>query len=239
MSGKSEDALLIGKVEEKLLEEELAEEELERAVLDNIGLVYMVARRYASFENPLEDLVSLGKIGLLKAVKKFDKDKGTCFSTFAVYYIQGEIVSFLRDDGMIKVSRSAKQKLRELSLMRQELESSLGRSCTISELAEESQISVEEILSIYENSPTITSLEWAYDTADDRGGEMQEKIIDRVLLEELMQELDKNEQLLIHCRYYKNLSQMQTAKVMHLSQSKVSRVEQNVLQKMRRKAGMI
>lgn len=112
---------------------------------ENTGLIYSVAHRFLGRGAEMEDLFQIGSIGLLKAVDKFDLSYDVKFSTYAVPMIAGEIKRFLRDDGMLKVSRSIKENQYRIYKMREKLEKNLGREPTVTELAEELGMTPEEI----------------------------------------------------------------------------------------------
>lgn len=121
------------------------EEAGERVLQENTGLIWSVVRRYNGRGVETEDLYQLGCIGFLKAVKGFDLTYGTQFSTYAVPKIAGEIRRFLRDDGAIKVSRTLRERSQSIYSAREKLRVQLGREPVLSELAEETGLSVEEI----------------------------------------------------------------------------------------------
>lgn len=206
--------------------------EWEMLVTENMGLVYMVARRYVSASHEMEDLVSLGKIGLVKAAKKYDETREIKFSTYAVYYIQGEIASFLRDDGLIKVSRGLKKNREILNRFTQQFEKEYGRAPSLGELANVANMTTEDVASAL-SVQGVTDLDEAYMAEDTKSRQEQERVLDEVCAGQLLEGLEERERTLIVCRFYKQLSQVQTAKVMEMSQSKVSRMEEQILGKMR------
>ena len=207
----------------------------EMLVTGNMGLVYMVARRYVSAANELEDMVSLGKIGLVKAAKGYDEKRGIKFSTYAVYFIQGEITSFLRDDGLIKVSRELRKNRSLLDSLRRQYVAQHGFEPTISEFAKLSGLSEETVMEALSCRMQVANLEEAYTAQDERQLELQEALLDKIDLRRMVAMLPRIEQKLIVLRYFRNYSQSQTARLLNLSQSKVSRMEQMILQKMREK----
>ena len=192
-----------------------------------------------------EDLFQIGAMGLLKAIEKFDVDYGVCFSTYAVPLIMGEIRRFLRDDGMIKVSRSIKENNRRLKWIREELQQKTGREPTISELAQASGIATEDILTALDAGREVESIyKTVYESdgnevrlMDMLGSEGEsEEIVNRLLLENLINRLDEQEKTLIKLRYFENKTQVQVAGDLGMSQVQVSRMEKKVLLRLRQEA---
>ena len=130
----------------------------------NMGLVYTVARRFNGRGCEMEDLIQIGSIGLLKAIDKFDLSYDVRFSTYAVPMIAGEIKRFLRDDGMIKVSRSLKEMAVKVCMTREKLEKDYGREPTLEEVSEEIGATREEIVMAMESASEVESLpsRWAF-----------------------------------------------------------------------------
>ncbi|MCI8513082.1 MAG: RNA polymerase sporulation sigma factor SigF [Lachnospiraceae bacterium] len=214
-------------------------------VTSNMGLVWSVARRFAGRGYELEDLFQIGSIGLLKAVDKFDLEFEVKFSTYAVPMIMGEIKRFLRDDGMIKVSRTLKETAAKAGHVRERLNHSLGREPTMEEIAEEVGVCVEELAAAYESGVEVESI---YRTIyRNEGNDIclidkleelendQEKVLDRMLLGKLIEELKPDERKLIVMRYFMDKTQSQIAEEMGISQVQVSRLEKKILLSMRRK----
>lgn len=214
-------------------------------VTSNMGLVWSVARRFAGRGYELEDLFQIGSIGLLKAVDKFDLGFDVKFSTYAVPMIMGEIKRFLRDDGMIKVSRTLKETAAKAGHVRERLNHSLGREPTMEEIAEEVGVCVEELAAAYESGVEVESIYriiYRNEGNDicliDKLEEMendQEKVLDRMLLGKLIGELKPEERKLIVMRYFMDKTQSQIAEEMGISQVQVSRLEKKILLSMRRK----
>lgn len=142
-----------------LIEKALAGDKAAREVLveQNMGLVYSVVRRFKNRGVEMEDLIQIGCVGLLKAIDKFDVSYDVKFSTYAVPMITGEIKRFLRDDGMIKVSRSLKEASWKAYAARESLERKLGREPSLNEIAEEIQVSVEELALALDASAEVES----------------------------------------------------------------------------------
>ena len=213
---------------------------------NNVGLIHHVLKRFMSRAGcDMEDLFQIGSIGLLKAIEKFDTEFGVCFSTYAVPLIMGEIRRFLRDDGMIKVSRSVKENAKRIKWVREELQQETGREPTLSELSQKSGITIEDIMVAWDAGREVESLYQTVYEAD--GSEVclldligqeaeSEEVVNRLLLEKLLDSLDKQEQSLIRLRYFENKTQMQVAGDLGMSQVQVSRMEKKVLLRLRQQA---
>ena len=205
----------------------------EELVEKNIGLIWCVVKRFYGRGAEPEDLFQIGSIGLLKAIDKFDFSYEVQFSTYAVPMISGEIRRFLRDDGMIKVSRS----LRELSYkslqVREKMTRILGREPTLKELSEELQIDCEEIVQAMESSVEVESI---YKPIHQKEGKdrQEEKVLDRIVLKEVLETLEAKERTIIYLRYFAGKTQAEIGKKMGMSQVQVSRTEKKVLERMRK-----
>lgn len=209
----------------------------------NTGLIHHVVKRFVGRGGiEPEDLFQIGAMGLIKAIEKFDTDYEVQFSTYAVPLIMGEIRRFLRDDGLIKVSRSIKENGRKVKWIKEELQQKTGREPTISELSEASGIPVEDIVTALDAAREVESIDKAVYESD--GSEMclldmlgtdseSDEIIDRLLLEKLINGLDEREKSLIKLRYFDNKTQVQVAGDLGMSQVQVSRMEKKVLLRLR------
>lgn len=211
----------------------------EQLIQDNSGLIWSVARRYFGRGVEPEDLYQLGCVGFLKAVEGFDCEYGTRFSTYAVPKIAGEIRRFLRDDGMIKVSRGVKEQAAQIHMARHRMEQRMGRVPTLSELAEETGISPEEIAFAETATGPADSLQR---TAGEDGftlelvlGDYQaeERMLEQVNLRSLIQKLPERERKVIALRYYHGLTQQNCAKVLCVSQVQISRLERRAIELLR------
>lgn len=215
----------------------------DRLVMDNVGLVWSIVRRFTGRGCELEDLFQIGSIGLIKAIDKFDTSYDVRFSTYAVPMITGEIKRFLRDDGMIKVSRSIKEMKTRVNMARESLSGSLGREPTLEELAGLLEVSKEEVAASLEAGAQIESIYAPAGSGDD--GNLQildriseesgenEALLDRMVLGELLRGLDKKEREIIIRRYFYSQTQTQIAGVLGISQVQVSRMEKKILKQMR------
>lgn len=207
---------------------------------ENMGLVKKAAAGFAKSGVPLEDLIQTGAIGLIKAIDNFDITLGVCFSTYAVPLILGEIKRFLRDDGLIKVSRSMKQSAAKGIKAREDLKKELGREPTIGEIAERSGIDAEELICSFEamREPESINRELYEDSGETlensiTRGDYEDQITDRIMIEEMLDNMTTKERKVIVLRYFKDKSQQEIAKVLGVSQVQVSRIEKKVLEKMR------
>lgn len=210
---------------------------------ENVGLIYSVARRFLGRGVDMEDLFQIGSIGLLKAADKFDMSFEVRFSTYAVPMIAGEIKRYLRDDGILKVSRSLKENNYKIYQERENLERSLGREPTLSELSEAMQLPMEELVLTMEAGTEVESLHKTIYQGD--GNEIslmdklpekdnqQEALLDKILLEEILGTLEPKERRLIYMRYFLDMTQTQIAECLGISQVQVSRMEKRTLKKLR------
>lgn len=210
---------------------------------ENMGLVWSVVRRFLNRGVEKEDLFQIGSIGLLKAIDKFDTSYDVCFSTYAVPMISGEIKRFLRDDGMIRVSRSLKELSVKAWQSREELERQLGREPTVTEIAGDLGIEVEELSMAMEAGADVESLQQVIYQGDgteitlmdklENDDESTGRVLDRMILESLLKRLDAQEKQLILMRYYQEKTQSAIAEKLGISQVQVSRMEKRVLKKLR------
>ena len=210
---------------------------------ENMGLVWSVVRRFDGRKAEKEDLFQIGSIGLLKAIDKFDESDGVCFSTYAVPMIAGEIRRYLRDNSMIRVSRSLKESAVQMYRCMEKLEKTLGRDPTIQEIADEMGTDPEELSLIMEANMDVESLQQVVYRND--GNEMtlmdrledqhdaQEVLLDRMLLDQLLSGLTEQEKQLICMRYVQEKTQSDIAGKLGVSQVQVSRMEKRIIKKIR------
>ena len=213
-------------------------EACQQAVIENNGLIWSVVRRYYGRGVDSDDLYQLGCLGFLKAVQGFDFDYGTCFSTYAVPKIAGEIRRFLRDDGAVKVGRSIREQAQTLYRRREQLRQELGREPALSELAEVTGLKPEDIAQIDLATDTPDSLQ--QEMADGLTLEStlgteapEEGLVERIALREAIDQLPEKERMTILLRYFKSLTQEQTARILKVSQVQVSRLERQGLERLR------
>ena len=211
----------------------------ERLILENSGLIWSVARRYYGRGADPEDLYQLGCLGFLKAVRGFDLNYGTQFSTYAVPKIAGEIRRFLRDDGTVKVSRSLKERAASLRLIRHELSQRLGREPTVGELADAAGVEPEEIAAAETAVQSVASLhsengEDGFTLESVLGSVgMEEELVEQLTLRQAIDALPEREQKVIYLRFYKNLTQDRVSRVLGVSQVQVSRIEKKAIERLR------
>lgn len=211
----------------------------------NLPLVSSISKKFLNRGYEYDDIFQIGCIGLVKAVNNFDESFNVKFSTYAVPMIIGEIKRFLRDDGIIKVSRSVKNTARKLHYDKDALTKKLGREPTIEELSQFSGIDKEEIITALESS---SSMQYLYDTIHQDDGapvllidklsedyEEDNEVIDKIALKEALTKLDMKSRQIIMLRYFKDKTQIQVAKMMGISQVQVSRIEKKVLKLMKEK----
>lgn len=215
-------------------------EACQEIIRTNDRLIWSIVQRYSGRGVELEDLFQLGCIGFLKAIQGFDPAYGTCFSTYAVPKIAGEIRRFLRDDGAVKVSRSIKEQAGKLYTVRERLRASLGREPTVSELAEETGMEIEEIASIETATAQVTSLQAETGeglTLESALGDtgMEESLVEQIALRDAIASLPEREQMVIILRYYRGFTQERTARVVGVSQVQISRIERKAVQHLREK----
>lgn len=231
-----------------LIEKARAGEKGAREVLieQNLGLVRHIVRRFLGRGYEAEDLFQIGVIGLIKAIDKFDMGYDVKFSTYAVPLITGEIKRFIRDDGMIKVSRNLKENGIKIKMAREKLAGEYGRDPSIDEVAGEARLTVEEVVLAMEANVQVESIYKSVYQSDgnellmvdqlaDERGNAHEEVLNHLLVHQLLNGLGKEEQKLIILRYYQDKTQMEVAKILGISQVQVSRMEKKILLGMRQK----
>ena len=208
-------------------------------VEENSGLIWSVARRFFGRGVDPDDLYQLGCVGFLKAIDGFDENFGTQFSTYAVPKISGEIRRFLRDDGAVKVSRGIKEQAMQIRTVRLALEQRLGREPTLSEISRETGISPEDIAFAETATGPAESLQ--RESGDDGftlelvlgdfGAE--DKMIEQVALRAAVEKLPERERQVVALRYFHGMTQQNCARVMHVSQVQISRIERRAVETLR------
>lgn len=216
---------------------------LEILIKNNTGLIWCIVKRFFGRGYDLEDLFQIGCIGFIKAVRRFNMGYDYKLSTFAVPYIMGEIKKFIRDDGMIKVSR----KIKELNLKIKEIESKYivenNKSITIKELSNILNESEDNICCAIECSRQIESInEIVMENGREEKIERiigrnddQNKIVDKLVVDEMVNELSFRDKTIIKLRYFKEKTQVQVASILGISQVQVSRIEKRILDEMKEK----
>lgn len=207
------------------------------------GLIWNVARRFVGRGCELEDLYQIGAIGLIRAIDKFDFQYDVKFSTYAVPLISGEIKRFLRDDGMIKISRSLKENQWKIKRTMEKFVNENGREATVEELSHILDLEPEEIVLSMEAVIEIESMEQSIFQGNGKevllkeriGSEKneEEELTNKLFLQQLLEELDKRDRELILLRYFENKTQTQVAEILGISQVQVSRLEKKILHRMK------
>ena len=216
---------------------------MEALVIENAGLVRSLAQRFCGRGTELEDLIQIGTIGMIKAIRSFALERGTAFSTYAVPLIVGEIRRHLRDDGMIKVSRSYKKLGAQLMRMRSEIVAAEAREPSVRELAELCGVEAEEAAMALDAISPVRSLYDPLPGGDGRGAPQTydavlpdedsaaelERMQDRLALSQAISRMQPLWQRIILLRYYRNRTQQQVAEQLGLTQVKVSREEKKIV----------
>lgn len=211
----------------------------ERLVEENTGLIWSVARRFFGRGVEADDLYQLGCVGFLKAIEGFDEAYGTCFSTYAVPKISGEIRRFLRDDGAVKVSRTVKEQAARIRQARLRLEQREGREPRLSELAEETGLSPEEIAFAEAATGPADSIQ--RDSGEDGftlehilgDYAAEEKMVEQLSLRAAVEALPEKERKVIALRFYHGMTQQSCARVLQVSQVQISRLERRAVEHLR------
>ena len=227
---------------EVLIEHMQAGEKEVREVLieQNLGLVHHIVKRFLNRGYDTEDLFQIGVIGLIKAIDKFDPSFDVKFSTYAVPLIAGEIKRFLRDDGMVKVSRTLKENGSRVKYARERLSLRINREPTLQEVSKEAGLTIEEVILAMEANVQVESIYqsvyqndgneiYMVDQLADRGKDEQEKMLNHLVIKQLIEGLPETEQKLIRLRYYQDKTQTEVAKMLGISQVQVSRMEKKIL----------
>lgn len=210
----------------------------QQVLTENVGLIWSIVKRYSGCGVDTDDLYQLGCIGFIKAVKGFDLTYGKQFSTYAVPKIAGEIRRFLRDDGSVKVGRSLREKGQTLFYTRERLRHTLGREPQLSELAQETGMTVEEVAAVELANGPLESLQ--QETIDGLTLEStlgtdspEEGMVEKIALREAIDSLPERERITILLRFFRGMTQEQTARILKVSQVQVSRLERKGLAKLR------
>ena len=227
-----------------LTQAQAGDREAREALIEkNLGLVHHIVKRFAGRGYETEDLFQIGSIGLMKAIDKFDLSYDVKFSTYAVPMIAGEIKRFLRDDGMVKVSRSLKENGFKIRQAMERSEKEMGHEASMREISEMTGISAEDIVLAMEANVEVESIYKSVYQSDgneifmvDRlpsGKDENENVLNHMLLEHLLSQLTQEEKELIGLRYFQDKTQMEVARVLGISQVQVSRLEKRILLRMR------
>ena len=215
----------------------------EQLIKENSGLIWSVVKKFTKRGYEPDDLFQIGAIGLLKCIRKFDSSFDVKFSTYAIPMIIGEIKRFLRDDGIIKVSRPMKELATKARYTTEMLTAKNGRQPTINELATEIGVTTEEIIVATEATTDVESLHATIYQGDGspiflidkvaQRAEDKDKSINILALKQLIERLKPKERQVIILRYFQDKTQMEVAKAIGVSQVQVSRIEKKVLQSLK------
>lgn len=215
----------------------------EQLITMHSGLIWNVVRRFTGRGVEVEDLYQIGAIGLIRAIDKFDFSYDVKFSTYAVPLISGEIKRFLRDDGMIKVSRNLKENQWKIKRAMEVFAHENGREATVEELSKMTELEPEEIMLSMEAVVEIESMEQSLYNKEGKEVSLKERIADekneeeelmnKLFLQQLLSGLDKRDRELIFLRYFENKTQTEVAKILGISQVQVSRLEKKILRQMK------
>ena len=222
-----------------------AERATEELVILNTGLVRSIALRFRDRGVDMEDLMQIGTLGLLKAIRSFDECRGTCFSTYAVPLIFGELRRHMRDEGPIKVGRYYKRLGAMLMNARNRISAEEGRDPTVHELAALCSVSPEEAaMAMDAMSPIVSLSDGAYGDEegvelsavipDDEGAMEIDRLCDRIAISQALSTMPEQWQRIVMLRYYRNMTQQQTADALGLTQVKISREEKKIIEELRR-----
>jgi RNA polymerase sporulation-specific sigma factor len=211
----------------------------EDLINENAGLIWSVARRFLGRGTEADDLYQLGCLGFLKAVEGFDLSFGTQFSTYAVPKISGEIRRFLRDDGVVKVSRGIKEQAATIKGARNLLINALGREPTLQELSNQTGITPEEIA--FAETATAATESLNREAGEDgftlesvlSNSESEDEMVEKISLRQAISGLPEREAMVIRLRYFHGLTQQRVSKVLDVSQVQVSRIEKKAISKLR------
>ncbi len=217
-------------------------EALGRIIEENSGLIWSIVKRFLGRGYEKEDLYQIASIGFIKAIRRFDFEFKVRLSTYAVQYMIGEIKKFLRDDGIIKISRTTKELGVKIKQLETDYLNKTGESLSISQMAKNLNVSEEDICTSIEANKVIESI----NEESKEGGTQkldriivnnddQNKLVDRITILELIKALNIREKKLITLRYFKEKTQTQVAKIMGISQVQVSRIERKVLKEFKEK----
>lgn len=214
----------------------------EYIVNNNTGLVWSIVRKFLNRGTEADDLFQIGCIGLIKAIEKFDTTFGVQFSTYAVPMIMGEIKRHLRDDGIIKVSRSLKELSVKAKSVTDKISKSIGREPTVLELAAELGVSVEELVMAMDATVVPESINAKIgdggkeiETIIGCDEDMEQTVVNKIAIKDALSALSARERQIIILRYFKDKTQSQIALQLGISQVQVSRIEKKVLAQMRDK----
>lgn len=220
---------------------------MERLIRDNNGLIWSIVKRFTNRGYEVEDLYQIGCMGFIKSIKRFDTNFEVKLSTYSVPYILGEIKRFIRDDGPIKVSRSIKELNAKINEIKKYHLNKTGKEITIEEICKELKVEKEDVIMAMESTNVIESIDGAA-TAENKDGKQmtifekistgkneEEAITNKIVVKQLINELDDRDKEIILLRFFKEKTQTEVAKILGISQVQVSRIERKILNKMKTK----
>lgn len=218
------------------------EDIMEQLIEKNKGLIWSIIRRFKDRGVETDDLYQIGVLGFIKSIKKFDTTFDVKLSTYAVPYIMGEVKRHIRDDGPIKISRSIKDLGKKAMEIQREHLRKTGQDISIVEVAKKLRVSKEEIAFALDSFNPVESI--YNSTTDQEDGptlidtissniDEQSKIVNKLSLEQLIENLNGEEKQIIMLRYYKGRTQSEVAKILKTSQVQISRIEKRILEKMK------
>lgn len=223
-------------------DENITEKDLETLVSENSALIWSIVKRFKNRGYELDDLFQIGAIGFIKAVKRFDLSYDTKLSTYAVPYIIGEIKIFLRDDGMIKVSRGLKELNYKIKLLEEKYEKN-NEEVSMDKIVKALKISKEDFILAQNINSSVESInEYCFTNSIkekeekiiiEKNENPENNIVQRIMIKDALKKLDEKEKNIILLRYFKEKTQSEVAKIYGTSQVQVSRLEKKILQKMR------
>ena len=219
--------------------ENRAGNDTDRLVEENIGLIYMVLKRFKNRGRDMEELFQVGAEGLTKAAARFEPDRGYAFSTYAVPMIIGEIQRFIRDDGMVHISRKIKEDARKIAVVREQLEKTDSNGISVEKIAENTGLSKQDIIIAMEAENPTTNIEneSVIDFIEHKNAHeisVSDRVVDNLTLQEAIKKLREEEKRFIRIRYLEEKTQSQTAQILGKNQVAVSRYEKKLLLKLRR-----
>ena len=219
--------------------ENRAGNDTDRLVEENIGLIYMVLKRFKNRGRDMEELFQVGAEGLTKAAARFEPDRGYAFSTYAVPMIIGEIQRFIRDDGMVHISRKIKEDARKIAVIREQLEKTDSNGISVEKIAENTGLSKQDIIIAMEAENPTTNIEneSVIDFIEHKNAHeisVSDRVVDNLTLQEAIKKLSEEEKRFIRIRYLEEKTQSQTAQILGKNQVAVSRYEKRLFLKLRR-----
>lgn len=211
----------------------------EQLVTENINLIYLVMKRFRNRGIENDDLFQIGAVGLMKAAERFDEGRGYTFSTYAVPMIIGEIQRFLRDDGMVHISRKIQEDARKIAIVREKWKKSENNEISVEKLENILGLSKQDIIMAIDADKQASSIENenVLDFLENKMARQtveSDKLIDKIAIDQAMDKLNENERRIIYLRYVMEKTQKQVAQVIGSNQVAVSRMEKNIIAKLRK-----